>query len=224
MSLSQWEHFFKPEVRNSGLAIVRKNKISIRQPSDTEINSITPGASSFRTTLKCTHVASPMILANCNCSHGQKGLLCKHIWAIIVIAIEKNSDFFEGKTELISAGASSEQIQHKQKSIKKADPETKAKQAEYRKQQYQKQKLRLKELKNSKNPKLASETFPDDVEEALEYFLKNGFPLRDSLTKADVAAAMKKLARVFHPDLGGSHEEILELNEYSEILTRFARS
>ena len=37
MMIQSWEHFFKPEVRASGRSLVTQAKVSIQQPSDTEV-------------------------------------------------------------------------------------------------------------------------------------------------------------------------------------------
>ncbi len=222
MPLKNWEHFFKPEVRNSGQLFVRKGKVTLRSPSDTEIDSYVQGSASFKVTLKCTSVESTTFIAACSCPQSSRGQFCKHVWATLVVALEKNSDFFESKTDLL-VETSKTTSSGPTKRLNQPNPETKAKQAEYRKQQYQKQKQKLKELKKSKHTNTVAEIHPPEVETALEFFFENGFPLKESLTQAAVGTAMKKLARVFHPDMGGSHEEILQLNEHAEVLTKFAK-
>src|SRR5690606_1833081 len=80
----------------------------------------------------------------------------------------------------------------------------KEKQNQYRKQQYQKQKQILKEKKHGKDKTKNLSTLPDHIDQALHYFSENGFELKDSLSKESLATAKKQLARVFHPDRGGS--------------------
>lgn len=238
MSVQNWEHFFKPEVRSSGRALFSQDKVSIVQPSDTEIVAYIRISSPLKVSLKTKSISSKTVFVNCNCPAGKKDLFCKHVWAALLAIEKKNPDFFEDKAEIetvASAGpAGSESIQKpkpskvtiqskvyedKQAAYK---AQQKEKQSLYRKIQYQKQKLRKNTLKNTKKSSSAESEFPSDVEKALNYFSENGFELRDSMNKEIIATAKKKLARIFHPDRGGTHEEILELNECSDILIKFA--
>jgi hypothetical protein len=98
----------------------------------------------------------------------------------------------------------------------------KARQAEYRKEQYQKQKRRLKGEKSVGKPKKAALTaFPVEVQTAIDYFEKNGFPIAEPFRAESVNAAKKKLSRIFHPDIGGSHEEIVQLNENCRVMLAY---
>ena len=65
--------------------------------------------------------------------------------------------------------------------------------------------------------------YPRDVDRALTYFTTNGIELRTCLNKESVSSAKKSLARVFHPDFGGSHHEIIELNKYAAILENYIK-
>lgn len=112
--------------------------------------------------------------------------------------------------------------------------------SEIRKQQYQLAKERQKEfLKNQKlekkkrkaesaasaRPRYSSQYSPQyswpyssEVEAALKFFSENGFPLDVPVDEAVLRKAKTILSRVFHPDKGGSHEEILTLNRNFDIL------
>lgn len=230
MALTAWEHFFKPEVRSSGRALVAK--VSAAHPSDTEVTAYVRASTSFKITLKSASIESPVIEADCNCPLSKKGQFCKHIWATLLVVEDQFPDFLDEKTE-IQKGPASPAAAAVTTSTLKARPLSEAqkasqaafkeKQTLYRKIQYQKQKKRAQEFKVAK--KLAAEApkWPDNVEIALEYFNQNGFDLRESMTKTSVALAMKKLARVFHPDLGGTHAEFLELNRHTDTLMKFAK-
>ena len=238
--INQWEHYFKPEVRSSGWGLVLKEQVSVRQPSDTELVAFLRVSGGVKVHLKLIRVDSTEVKATCTCPLFKKGQYCKHIWATLLESSQKNPDFFEDKNKLsitepqglskaivdskgraaentISAAAQDRDIQKAEKHKQKLEA-----QSLFRKLQYQKQKLRLKKMKLAKKNLVPEAEFPIFVEEALNYFLKNGFDLRASLTKESVNFAKKKLARVFHPDLGGSHQEILELNSYAEILSKFS--
>jgi len=232
MPLRDWEQYFKPQLRSSGQKLIQQDKLAVRSPSDTEILAYFRGSAGTKASLKCQSVADSEIIATCSCPQSKKGSFCKHLWALLIFAHEKHPDFFEGKTEMRLRATELPEAQQEDEESEPSEfaKQQKQKQADYRKQQYQQQKQRLKTFNqarksNSKlNARVGVGNFSEEVEIALEYFLKNGFSLRDSLSKAEVSAAMKKLARVFHPDLGGSHEEILELNKYAEILSKAAKT
>lgn len=226
MSIQNWEHFFKPEVRSSGRKLFSQGKVSISQPSDTELVIYIKASTSFNVSFKTESVESSRFWVNCNCPASKKGQYCKHIWAGLLAAQIKNPDFFESKSE-IEKQASTFKTSEKPKSSPQSEAREaaqaayKAKQADYRKEQYQKQKQRLKDFKSRLKNKPEISEFPVKVEKALSFFSENGFELKESLNKESIGAAKKKLARIFHPDLGGSHEEILELNRCVEILIKF---
>ncbi len=239
MSVQNWEHFFKPEVRSSGRTLFSQGKVSLQQPSDTEIVAFIRISSPLKVSLKTKSIESSTVFADCNCPAGKKDLFCKHIWAALLATEEKNPDFFEDKTEIEKMEsylkattfkpkptAQSQAYEDKQAAFKEKQTaykeQQKEKQSLYRKIQYQKQKLRQKSFKNKKSMPEPNE-FPSTVEKALDYFSQNGFELRESMNKDLISAAKKKLARIFHPDLGGSHEEILDLNKYSDILMVFVK-
>jgi len=226
MSVKIWEHFFKPEVRSSGRAFVTKGKVSQSRPSDTEIQTYVRASTSLKVTCKSESVESKTVTVDCTCPQLKKGQFCKHIWAALLMIEEENSDFLDSKTELEKKSLTALESTTKPKpSQTQMDSQAayKLKQADYRKQQYQKQKQLAKDRKQAKKNIANSPEFPPAVELALKFFLDNGFPLRESLSKESVGLANKKLARIFHPDVGGSHSEILELNKFAEILTKFAK-
>lgn len=233
MSVASWQHFFKPEVRSSGLAFIKKGVVSVSQLSDTEIQSYVRASTSCKVTIKSPSVSSATINVDCSCPVSKKGHFCKHIWAALLVIEEKKPDFLDSKTQLEKISAEEMTPNNPIKTSIKVKSQAqldsaaafKAKQAEYRKAQYQKQKLNIKDkkLKAKKIDKQRDNLFPTDVEEALKYFAINGFSLRDNLTKENVSFAMKKLSKVFHPDVGGSHEEILELNRFSELLIKYSK-
>ncbi len=227
MSVQNWEHFFKPENRNSGRAFVVKGKVSLSQPSDTEIQAYVRASTSFKVSFKCRSVESPVVVVDCTCPSAKKGQLCKHIWAVLLVIEDKKPDFLESKTDLQKDSVDGVESTPKTKASlarQESQAAQKLKQAEYRKDQYQKQKQRLKDQKLQKKMSLGPDEYPLPVEAALKYFSENGFELRDSMTKVAVGAAVKKLARIFHPDVGGSHSEILELNRNADILNKFSKS
>lgn len=221
MSMHQWENFFKPETRNSGLALVKKDKVSLAYTGDTEVQAFVKSTSVVKIIFKVESMASTTINVHCNCPQSSKGQFCKHIWATLLVINQKKPDFLESKKSLEKTA----QIVGVKTEIQQLKKENyKLKQADYRKEQYQKQKQRLKDIKKSKNLNLEDNSYPPAIESALKYFLENGFALRESPNEESINTAKKKLSRVFHPDLGGSHSEILELNKQAEVLLKFFKS
>lgn len=219
MSILSWKHFFKPEVRTSGQTLFAQGKVSVAQPSDIEMVAYIRIASPLKVSLKMNSMSSNTLFADCNCPVGKKNLFCKHIWAALLATEQKNPDFFHEKTDLEKM-LSTRTAKTGNESYKEQQKE---KQSLHRKIQYQKQKLRMNELKNKKNSQKKAD-LPSEVEKALKFFSENGFEFKEAMRKEAVATAKKKLARVFHPDHGGTHEEILILNNFSEILTKYIKS
>ena len=241
MSIENWEHFFKPEVRTSGRRYFSEGSVNISQPSDTEIQAYIRGSTPIKINIKSPSMASPLLTADCTCPASKKGQLCKHIWATLLAVEEKKPEFFEDKEELQKGEPlTSTETQSNAKSTSKFKPQAKrppseeqiekaaafkTKQADYRKAQYQKQKQRLKEKKPSKNRShLQVASLPEEVEAAVSYFNENGFPIEAPFKIESVQVAKKKLSRIFHPDIGGSHQEIVELNKHAENLITYIES
>ena len=90
-----------------------------------------------------------------------------------------------------------------------------------------KTKLIIKKIRSDRkqtklNTKLnAASTYPEDVEAALTYFSENGFELSQPLQVEALDAVRKTLARVFHPDKGGTHAEIIMLNENHAVIANY---
>ncbi|MGZ5280476.1 MAG: SWIM zinc finger family protein, partial [Pseudobdellovibrionaceae bacterium] len=193
-----------------------------------------------RVSLSADDVASELFTATCSCPAASKGTLCKHIWATLLTVEDKRPDFFDGKQEIEKKSPAHDEespapakfskpfIKPPPKPLTEAQIQSKeaykAKQNDYRKQQYQKQKQRLKDIKQDKKKSknaLPAPTLPEDVERAMAYFSDNGFPLENPPRSETVQLAKKKLSRIFHPDIGGSHDEILELNKHCETIFDF---
>lgn len=232
--MDRWETYFKPETRSAGNALAAKGAVNVSRGSDTQVQCYIRGSSSCKVVFSSDSIDSEAFTATCNCSQGKKGLACKHMWAALTSLEEASSDFLEAKVALSTGAASgatsapadkkplSESQAAYQEKRAASEAAYKEKQSDYRKQQYQRQKDKLN-AKKGKAPKVAfTETFPEDVEAALKYFEVNGFDLRTTLTSDDVSNARKILARIFHPDKGGSHDEIVELNTNADILLEFA--
>ena len=93
----------------------------------------------------------------------------------------------------------------------------KARQAEYKQQRKEQNKARnKKQTLSSDEP-----TYSYEVQTALIYFSNNGFELSHPLQAKALDTARRTLARVFHPDNGGTHDEILALNNNHDIIATY---
>ena len=214
MHNKRYESFFKPETRKSAKVFIDKDKVSLTQASDTRIQAYVRTSTSYKVNFYSESIASENFTADCSCSSAIKGSLCKHIYATLLVVEKKHPDFLDSKESISMRISESSKEQKTTISFKE-------KQNDYRKLQYQKQKLKLKQKKieekaNVRKSERAS--FSKAVEEALAFFADNGFPMKDPLDEEDLKLAKKKLARVFHPDRGGTHEEAVLLHQYFDLL------
>ncbi len=213
---------FKPEIRSSGAKLVAQEKVLLSHGSDLTVQAYIRSSPSYKVQLVAPSIDSDIIIAKCSCPIGKKAQFCKHVWATLLCAEVAAPDFITGKRSIEKAPS-----EHNPEVNNRAAA-AKARAGEYRKVQYEKQKARVKEMKRSKSGRDAAaveaKSFPPDVETALAYFTKNGFPMADGLSELELGEGKRKLSRVFHPDRGGTHEEITELNTQWEILIRYLKS
>lgn len=210
MMHKHWEQFFKPEIRNLGQRIYLQKSIKASSLSDVEIQAYVRGSSNLKVSLKSPAINSHLIIAACSCPGFNKGQFCKHIWGCLLQVAESFPDFLDEKSEIQKVA----KVRNDKKEI------LKKKQNDYRKDQYQKQKQRIKD-KKLKSASVSQISLPPEVEKAFDYFHQNGFAFDSSSTVESLQLAKKKLARVFHPDIGGTHQEIVQLNNNSEIVLQF---
>lgn len=215
-----FETFFKPETRSSGAKLVAQEKVSLSSGSDTGVSAFVKATPPVRVALTSEGIGSPSINVDCNCSSGKKGQFCKHAWAVILLASERYPDFFSEKSDL-EVKAATPSSHATQQNKYKENAKTKA--SEYRKTEYQRMKSFAKERKSGKSAAPTASVYPPDVESAFAYFQLNGFPLENDLSEDSVGKAKRQLSRIFHPDRGGSHDEMTELNHHSEVVIRFMR-
>jgi uncharacterized Zn finger protein len=223
-----FEVFFNSSARSAGARLFKEGKVSFSKPSMTEVISyVKPN---YKVSLKLNSINSHNVIADCNCGPAKKGQLCKHVWAAFLAVFAKSADFFDGVVVVTKNSLSAQtdapksEAQTLSSEIYKLKQENfKLKQNAYRKEQYQKQKERAKEFKKKTSFKNVVEapSYPAFIQTALTYFSENGFSFEDSLNESSVLLARKKLSRIFHPDVGGSHDEILQLNKNSEILLKY---
>ncbi len=221
---SQLAQYFKPALRSGGEAL--KSKVKASRPSDTEILAYIRSSSSLRVHIRCESLDSDTLNFDCSCPVFQKHQICKHLWAALLEVDKKFPDFLDGKVRLdtdtlkikAKVSVSASQLKYK--------VEAQRRQSEYQKLQYEKQKLRKKESKLfAKTSKFSAEALlPPAVERALSYFAENGFLMSKPLQAEEIRSTKKKLARLFHPDFGGSHEEIVALNMNFKVLIDFLES
>lgn len=206
---------FKPEIRKSGEDCFRKDQVYLSVASDTQVQALIKAGTGARVRLKSPAITSTEIEALCSCPAFSKGQLCKHIWAAVLATKKRHPDFLESKEKIFTTPVEESP----------AILERKAKQTEFRTAQAARLKERSKQQRLEKKKLMRSvrqfgPSYPPDVQEALDYFDQNGFALKDSLNEKSIQLAKRNLSRIFHPDKGGSHEEVLALNHYSDVLLK----
>ncbi len=212
---SAYEHFFKPEVRKQGREDLAEGLAVMSVAGDARIEGYVKASKPHKVLFVAENIASSTFTVDCSCSSANKGSFCRHIWALLLLTEKKHPDFLDSKTNL-----------EKGSLFAVVESPFKAKQAEFKKLQYQKQKERAKaqrqEIKNKakglSNKTVKGTTFSQDVNAAFEFFSLNGFPLENSLDEESLKNAKKVLSRVFHPDKGGTHDESVLLNQHYQIL------
>jgi len=204
--------FFGQQERRKGEDLADKGLVSISGSSDTGVNAFVKDSSGARVNLTADEVAAPALTAKCSCPQARKGDLCKHVWAVLLKLEQTGSDFLEGKVEVLT----------QEQASSTADVARQAKAEEFKAQQKQKLKDRNKEIREQKKRDKRGPQFsyPAMVQESLDYFSAQGFPL-DVLDMTSLQNARKLLSRVFHPDKGGTHDEILELNLHYDRLEAY---
>jgi hypothetical protein len=216
--VEKFGHFFKPEVRRQGAESAKKGSVVLSLVSDTRIEGHVRGTSPAKIVFSAASVASAVFSVTCTCAPSSRGQLCRHLWAALLLLESKHPDFLESKRDLEKDDSLVEKSQAKPKARSEA-------QAEYRKKQY----ARLKEQKKasrqtSRKAPVHTPEYPAHVQKALSYFAENGFPVDGEISIEYLSVAKKKLSRVFHPDKGGTHEEMLDLNRNFEVLASWVGS
>ena len=232
--MDKWKKYFKPEVAHSGQRLVDSGKILLPRPSDTElICYVNAVGTRFKVKLSSPSVGDSCVESSCTCSVAGKGVPCKHIWAVMSLVEQGDSDFLIEKTEMVLMDSEvvkpkseyGERQQQFKQNLKERQVEQRQRQSQWQKDWRQKQKEARKahSTKNFNKQSINSD-LPHEVQVALSYFSENGFELQENLTLENIALAKKKLARIFHPDRGGSHNEIVQLHEQVEVLVHHLKT
>ena len=225
MTESLFEHFFKAEVRSSAAELIASGAVYLKLGADTQIDASVKASTPLKVAFRAESIQSESFTVDCSCKPSSKGQFCKHIWATLVLSLAKTPDFFDSKKTMekvntfesskgasLSPAAAQRQIDFK------------ASQADYRKEAYQRQKTRAKEMKAGrtgvKEETKAQRFLPEAVQESLKYFELNGFSLSLPVDESALNNAKRILSRVFHPDKGGTQDEILELLRHADILNK----
>ena len=137
-------NLFKPEMKSSGRKLVAQEKISLTTQSDTAIQAYVKVAPPLRVSFSADGISSPSFNATCSCPVAKKNRFCKHVWATLLCVEEKFPDFLTEKREIERLDSSPPHQASKQSSYQE---QAKLKASEYRKEQYQKQKARMKDKK-----------------------------------------------------------------------------
>ena len=213
MNIDSLADFFMPEDRKRGEDLFNNDVISISSASDTQALAYVRASGAPRVSFDADDIASSSFQADCTCPVSRKGKFCKHIWATLLKLEENGADFLASKLLVKKAATKPESA---------ASLAAKARQAEYKQQR--RDQNRACNKKNRRDKKEASSTvlpiYSHDVEAARAYFFVNGFEFSHPPLAEELASARKILTRVFHPDRGGSHTEMLELNRNYDLLKK----
>ncbi len=207
--------FFSSQERGRGEELARREAVNISSASDTDVRAFIKASSPCKVSLSAEEVSAENFSADCTCPVARKGNLCRHIWAVLLKLEENSYDFLEGKETV-------EKVTQNNPARSAAT----ARAEEFKKQNYEKQKARAKGMRQEKKATERGQTFsyPPAVEEARVYFQANGFAMNHPLELDELLNAKKLLSRVFHPDKGGTHDEILTLNENYQIIFAYLKS
>jgi hypothetical protein len=216
--VDKFGHFFKPEVRSQGAESAKKGTVVLSLVSDTRVEGHARGTTPAKIVFSADSIASAVFTVSCTCAASSRGQLCRHVWAALLLVESRHPDFLDSKRDLEKDDSLTEKAQAKPKARSEA-------QSEYRKKQY----ARIKEQKKasrqaSRKAAIHVPEYPPQIEMALAYFAENGFPVEGEISLEYLSVAKKKLSRVFHPDKGGSHEEMLALNRNFDVLVSWLDS
>lgn len=197
---------FKPEDRARGQDLFDRDLVYVSSAADTSVKAMIKASGAPRVSLHAEDVSDASFVATCNCTSFAKGSACKHVWAVLLKLSAIDADFLESKTD-----------------VQLATIEIKPKRNEAQQRRLDEQKERAKQMRREKKAAEkgrgpAASIHPEPVQEALAYFAANGFDLAADLDIEHVYQAKRTLARVFHPDKGGSHDEAVELARNVETL------
>lgn len=212
-ALDQLLTSFRPEDRRRGEELLHKQAVSISVSSDTNVSAFVKDSPACKVSLLALDITSPSFSGSGSCASSRKGKLCKHIWAVLLKLDEQRADFLAERREIEASGQNSPQKN-----------EFTTRQAEYRKQQYQRQKEYVKKRKAEEQAADQAPRYPAEIETVLSYFKLNGISLSHPLDLRELTQAKKTLSQVLHPDKGGSHDEIVELNRNYELIFNYLHS
>jgi len=192
--------------------------VVLRTTRDTQVIAFVRSGQGVQVQLKSDSVTSPDIEAKCSCAQHRRGQLCAHVWAVVFALDQTQATFLNAKCSVVLP-------QKPESSTKKSflpgpTAARKAAAAAYRKEIYQKRKLAQKEKTSSRKKRvfLQRPELDPEILAAFAYFSQNGFVLTQPLDRQELHAAWKSLARVFHPDKGGTHDEALSLSTHYRTL------
>jgi hypothetical protein len=212
MSIDQiFSNYFKPEIQKRGREDFAKGLAFISNASDTQIQGFVKAMPPLKVAFYSTTIASTEFSASCTCSQAAKGVYCKHMWTLLLTVEQKHPDFLDSKTDI---------VKNERVFKKAATPLSEKAQAYKEKQKAWAKEIRIKKKEKKSEPKPARERYADSIESALDFFTANGFVMSEIPEIETLKKAKKHLARVFHPDKGGTHEEAVILNKHFDVLDR----
>jgi hypothetical protein len=189
---------FPSTERRKGAAAAEDRAVQVSSSSDTVVNAFVRNSSPARVTLSTSEVTDRLITAKCTCTVAKKSQLCRHIWATLLRLDDQGHDFLLSKESISLADTDDLMVDRSGN--------------EYRKK------------RSDCKDRAPAFHYPSNVEQARQYFQANGFEMKQPFELSEIVDAKKQLSRVFHPDKGGSHDEILELNRNFQILSDYLKS
>ena len=229
----QFQHFFRPETRSAAEDLISSKALFLKVGTDTQIEATVRGSMPAYVTFRSVSIESSEFKVDCSCKASAKGRFCKHIWATLVVASERQPDFFAMKISIAKGDVFSERAlansAARSPEALQRQADFKERQATTRKKNYESQKVRAKALKakredsrTSASPRISKSTqfLPTAVQDALKYFELNGIALSLPIDDEELGNAKRILARVFHPDKGGTQDEAIELLRHAEVLSK----
>jgi uncharacterized Zn finger protein len=127
-----FQHFFKPEVQSAGEVLVSMKAVYLKIGTDTQIDASIKVSTPVQVAFRSASIESAEFSVDCSCKAAAKGQMCKHIWATLLVATEKQPDFFSEKTSLRKGDVFSERSAKKAAST---SPEATQRQLDYQQRQ-----------------------------------------------------------------------------------------
>lgn len=224
--MERWQPYFKQAVviRGEELFLRAAPRVSLAGNANIEAQVQDKGRKMVRFAIDSQ--APSTVNASCSCWKPGRAQFCLHLWSSLR-ALETH--YPEASASWKELNLKPEEDAGQAARLEKAQL-LRSRQADYRKAAYEKSKERNRAFSQKIKPAAANssahsanssrEKLAEPTQNALKYFSLNGFEFAYPLDLAALNAAKKLLSRVFHPDRGGTHEEMLTLHHHFDVLSQ----